>query len=123
MNTTVGDVAKIGLGQCMKNKWVKKDGDKIVRVLNEVKDETAHILKEVDSGVTSISEKILQDFKKRKLVQQITRKSYKISKGPEFKPQRVRKMADLTKEMLGNKTEMASNTHWSDFEFKNILIE
>ena len=30
LNKAAGDVAKIGLGQCMKNKWVKKDGDKIV---------------------------------------------------------------------------------------------
>ena len=44
LNQKVGDMAKIGLGQCMKNKWLKKDGDKVVRVMDEVKDETAEIL-------------------------------------------------------------------------------
>lgn len=123
LNKAAGDVAKIGLGQCMKNKWVKKDGDKIVRVLDNVKDDTADILRAVLSGAPDAApEKVLQDLKKRKLVQQVTRKSYKISKGPEFKPQRVKKMADLTKEMIGNKSEMAANSHWSDFEFKSINL-
>ena len=65
LNQKVGDMAKIGLGQCMKNKWLKKDGDKVVRVMDEVKDETAEILWNVDCGV-AVPEKTLQDLKKRK---------------------------------------------------------
>ena len=32
LNKLVGDMAKIGLGACMKNKWVKKVGDQLVKV-------------------------------------------------------------------------------------------
>ena len=43
---------------------------------------------------------------------QITRKSYKVLKGPEFKEKRVRKVADLNKSMLGSKGDVCihSNT-------------
>ena len=41
---------------------------------------------------------------------QITRKSYKVLKGPEFKEKRVRKVADLNKSMLGNKAEVMDST-------------
>ena len=124
LNKAVGDsLGKIGLGQCMKNKWAKKDGDKIVRLQNDVKDETAELLRCVRSNnLGSVHEKALQDLKKRKLLQQVIRKSYKIEKGPEFKPQRVKKMADLTSEMLGNKEDMGANAHWSDLEFKKVNL-
>lgn len=41
------DVAKIGMGNCMKNKWVKKDGGDLVPIKKaaEVKDETQESLK------------------------------------------------------------------------------
>lgn len=146
----------------MKNKWVKKDGDRIIRITSNVKDETAEVLKLV-SIPNAVPEKILQDLKKRKLVLQVTRKSYKVClfiinlsfsfltfslspcltlfclslslilsiyvssslkvhKGPEFKPRRVKKMAELGKEMLGDKLAMNPNTHWSDLEFKTVNL-
>lgn len=41
------DVAKIGMGNCMKNKWIKKDGGDLVPVkkMEEVKDEVQASLK------------------------------------------------------------------------------
>lgn len=104
LNSKLGDIAKIGMGPCMKNKWLKKDGDSIVKIslTNTVQDDTAIML----SNISSQSEEDLKNLKRRKLVQQITRKSYKITRGVEFRPVRVRKMADLTKEMLGQKSEV-----------------
>jgi len=107
LNAALGDVAKIGLGPCMKNKWLAKQGEKVVRcTCAEVQDETALLLAQLHANGTSVSEEKCKDLKRRKLVQQVTRKSLKITKGPEFRVQRVRKMADLTKEMLGNKGEV-----------------
>lgn len=124
LQNLVGDsISKIGLGPCMKSKWLKKDGDKILRVVSEVKDESAEILKAIASGSTSISEDELKNLKRRKLVQQVTRKSYKITKGAEFQPKRVRKMADITKEMLGNKDEMTPGSHWSELTFKPVNLK
>jgi phenylalanyl-tRNA synthetase alpha chain len=102
------EVVKIGLGVCMKNKWLKKAGDKIVRAASSIKDETSSLLTMIDEGLgqESIPEEELKNLKKRKLVQQITRKSYRVNKGPDFKEKRVRKVADLHKSMLGEKNEV-----------------
>lgn len=144
LQSKLGDVAKIGLGPCMKNKWLKKQGESVLRVAEGITDETAGVLGQVSSG--NVDEEELKNLKRRKLVQQITRKSYKITKGPEYRPQRVRKMADLTKEMLGNKAEvslsksfnssycllksklssfiqMGAGSHWSDLSFKNVNLK
>lgn len=122
LQSKLGDIVKIGLGPCMKSKWLKKQGDSIVRVTPNVSDETAILLRNV-LNVIEIGEEDLKNLKRRKLIQQITRKSYQLIKGADFKPQRVRKMADLTKKMLGNKAEMAEgNTHWSDLAFKNVNL-
>ena len=103
LNASLGEVAKIGLGPCMKNKWLKKDGDRIVRLVDDVKDETASSLAGIadPNSASKTSEDDLKNLKRRKLVNQIVRKSYKITKGVEFKPLRVKRAADLTKEMLG----------------------
>ena len=109
LNTSLGDVAKIGLGPCMKNKWLKKDGDRIVRISEGVTDETAICLAEIANpkAESKVSEEDLKNLKRRKLVNQIIRKSYKITKGAEFQSQRVRKAADLTKEMLGSASDVS----------------
>lgn len=111
LQAALGEIAKIGLGVCMKNKWVQKNGDVVVRTIDSIVDETSVIL----DGVARLSlepiskyEKELQNLKRRKLVQQVTRKSSKITKGPEFREVRVRKMADLSKSMLGNKAEVSN---------------
>jgi phenylalanyl-tRNA synthetase alpha chain len=108
LNAKLGDVAKIGMGPCMKNKWLKKEGENIVRLASSVEDETANKLSAVAKGDnSSVSEEDLKNLKKRKLVNQVNRKSYRITKGPEFQPQRVRKVAELTKDMLGNKADVS----------------
>merc|ERR1711871_849770 len=67
LNSALGaNVGKIGLGQCMKVKWVKKEGEKIIRVLETGRDETAEVLRKVERG-ESVPEKTLQELKKRKL--------------------------------------------------------
>lgn len=106
LQSKLGDVAKIGLGPCMKNKWLKKQGDMILKLVDNVKDETSEQLASLASNSSTLTEEDLKNLKRRKLVQQVNRKSYKISKGPDFQERRTRKMADLTKDMLGNKTEV-----------------
>ncbi len=118
------DVVKIGLGPCMKNKWLTKKGDNIIRVISTTPvDETSNTLMSIAaSGGDKINEEEIKNLKKRKLIQQITRKSLRITKGPEFRLTRVRKMADLTKEMLGEKSDMSPGTHWSDLSFKSVNL-
>ncbi len=55
------DVAKIGMGNCMKKKWVKKDGADLVPMMkdNEVEDEVQILLKKLAEG--GFSEDALAD--------------------------------------------------------------
>lgn len=130
-NAVGKNVAKIGMGNCMKNKWLKKDGGDLVPIKksDEVQDEIQNALKALEDAkfdpealdqkvcneysiffdvivawlkkcVSIVLLKILPDLKRRKLINLVTRKSYKVAKGPSFAPKRVKRAADLTKEML-----------------------
>ncbi len=123
LNRLLGDVAKIGMGVCMKNKWLQKKGDLIIKAVQVVVDETRAILNHIAQGNCSASEEDLKNLKKRKLVQQITRKSYRITKGVDFREKRIKKMADLNKSMIGVKEEMPAGTHWSDLSFKAVNLK
>jgi phenylalanyl-tRNA synthetase alpha chain len=110
------DVAKIGMGNCLKNKWVKKDGANLVPLMtaDQVEDTVQDALKkifEANGDVTAVDSKVFDGLKRRKLVSLVTRKSFKVTKGPSYKPIRVKKAADLTKEMLDSGA-------WKTAEFK-----
>ena len=91
LNALCGDVAKIGLGAAMKSKWLKKDGDSILRVAASVVDDTAAQLAAVAAGTSTLTEDDLKNLKRRKLVNQIVRKSFKLTKGPDYQPVRTRR--------------------------------
>lgn len=96
------------------------------------------MLKQVAAGASSLSTDDLKNLKKRKLVELKTRKSYRIEKGAEYNEVRRRRYADISREMLGNKSEvglmwnvrcgclifsqMAEGTHWSDASFKSVNL-
>jgi phenylalanyl-tRNA synthetase alpha chain len=99
------DVAKIGMGNCMRSKWIQKDGGDLVptKQFEEVNDEVQDALKALELGnyaQDSIDEKLTQVLKRRKLITLKTRKSLKVARGASYAPERVKKAADLTKEML-----------------------
>lgn len=52
-------------------------------------------------------------MKKRKLVNQISLKSYKVTKGANFQPQRQKLETDLTADMLRSGA-------WKEAKFKNF---
>lgn len=113
MQTLVGsENAKIGMGPCMKNKWVKKSGDLIVRAAepSDVVDSTRQqLITIIEGGENALTEEDYKNLKRRKLVQQVVRKSARVTKGSNYRPKRVKKYADLTKDMLGNKAEVRHN--------------
>ena len=75
------------------------------------KDITKYNLSRVGAGesTSAAEDKELANMKKRKLCIQVTRKYLKISKGSNFRPVRVKKMADITKEMLENQVFVLCN--------------
>jgi len=116
------NVAKIGMGNCMKAKWIKKDGGDLVPLKknDEVEDAVQKLLldlKAADFKTDAISEKTAKDLKKRKFITLVTLKSHKVTRGPQYAPQRVKKAADLTKAMLDSGA-------WETTEFKpyNFLV-
>eukprot|EP01031_Cornospumella_fuschlensis_P040749 gene40749-49695_t len=121
----LGEKGKIGLGVCMKNKWVEKRGDALFAKMSPdtVPDSVQQILRQVEEGgQTSGIAGDLEALKKRKLVVQQTRKSLRLRKGPDFRPQRVRKMAELHRSMLGAKDEASAGSHWSELSFKSVNL-
>jgi hypothetical protein len=109
LNQSLGEaVVKIGLGPCMKNKWVKKDKNLIVRLTETIRDETAELLHRLAAG-GELAEDDLKNLKKRKLLNQQVRKSYRIEKGEEYSETRQKRCADITREMLGNREEVSSS--------------
>jgi phenylalanyl-tRNA synthetase alpha chain len=106
----LGEKCKIGLGPCMKNKWIKKDGDNLIRINDNVIDETALLLRDLLNNIV-VSDEHCKNLKRRKLVNEILRKSYRVTKGPEYRSKRVKKMADLSKDMFGNKNEVNEYLH------------
>mmetsp|Transcript_31894 Transcript_31894/g.52615 ORF Transcript_31894/g.52615 Transcript_31894/m.52615 type:complete len:497 (+) Transcript_31894:128-1618(+) len=104
LQTKVGkDVSKVGMANCMKNRWIKKDGADLVPMADDAEDTVKAqlvALQESNGTADSLDEKLAKDLKKRKLVNLVTRKSLKVTKGPSFAPVRVKKAADITKEML-----------------------
>ena len=108
LNKQLGDVAKIGLGGCMKNKWVKKVGDNLVKNMDSVVDQVVNQLQDlsINHSGTQFSDNDLKGLKRRQLIEQKVRKSLKVTKGEDFSSKRVRKMPTLTKDMLVQKGEV-----------------
>lgn len=104
----------------MKNKWLKKDKNLILRSTDHVQDETADTLRQLESGV-ELSEDDLKNLKRRKLVNQLVRKSYRIEKGEEFSETRQKRWADITRDMLGNSAEVSFIFFYQIF-FSNFFV-
>lgn len=91
MESRVGkDIAKIGFGKSMKQKWIKKDGDKFERIVAEPVDADQTQLQKfiADTNPDSHEKKVLDNFKKRKHINVKTNKTYKVTKGPQFATER-----------------------------------
>lgn len=101
LQTKVGkSVAKIGMGNCMKAKWIGKNGANLVPKVDAVPEDEVQAALTALSASQEVDAKVVQNLKRRKLISPVTRKSYKVSRGPSYAPVRVKKAADLTKEML-----------------------
>ena len=82
-------IAKIGFAKAMKNKWVKLAGEKkekVIRIAEEIKDDDKEQLGKflASAAVESHDKKVVDAFKKRKLLNVVSQKSYKVTKGPNY---------------------------------------
>lgn len=103
MQKEVGDAsAKVGQGNAMRNKWIKKDGNYLVPATDSVEDTTRQLLQQVAASKTVSDPKTLADYKKRKLVTLSKVISYTVSKGPKYAKEIPVEVTDLTAEMLAS---------------------
>jgi len=106
----------IGFGKCMRNKWLKKEGDgfSLAVKLEDLTDElqsNLKTLKENDGAEDCLDKAVIKDMNKRKLLKLVSRKHYTVNKGQEWAPERKKFSTTLTKEMI----ETGS---WKSADFK-----
>jgi len=109
---------KVGMGYCMKKKWISNKNGVVSAQVNpdEVEDELVELLKKIEASKgseQSVSSEDLKMLKKRQQVSIDKAVSYRCTKGPKWAPKREKQEAFLTKEMLDSGS-------WKEKKFKPI---
>ncbi len=110
------DIAKIGFAKAMGRKWVSLDGankNAVVRVAEVLEDQDKDLLTKYaeNNDLEAHDKKVVEQMKKRKLINVVTNKSYKVTKGSNFAPQRQKMETDLTVDMIRSGA-------WKEAQFK-----
>ncbi|CAK1579759.1 unnamed protein product [Parnassius mnemosyne] len=107
--------AKVGFSKAMSSGWIcidKSGGAPLVkRKVDNIQDTVQDHLNEIKKGIDNLQDNIRNDYKKRKLLQEITVKSFILSKGPQFATTIKKLETDLTSEML-------QTGSWKQLQFK-----
>lgn len=91
---------KVGLGNAMKNKWVKKDGQVLVPAVAEVQDKTREVLESVRDTSKIGDAKTLAEYKKRKLVKTEKAIAYEVERDTKYAREIPVEHTELTAELL-----------------------
>ncbi|CAH0399269.1 unnamed protein product [Chilo suppressalis] len=107
--------AKVGFSKAMSSGWIlidKSGGAPLVkRKVETITDTVQEHLNEIKKGIDNLADNVRNDYKKRKLLQEVTIKSFMLSKGPQFATTIKKLETDLT-------TEMLLSGSWKTLEFK-----
>ena len=102
----VGAWGKVGFSKAMAAGWVcvdKSGGQPLVkRKVGSVSDVVQKHLRDVEAGKDSSTDKEKAEYKKRKLVQEVVVKVYRLSKGPNFGLKIEKAETELTPEMIAS---------------------
>ncbi|KAJ3600335.1 hypothetical protein NHX12_031320 [Muraenolepis orangiensis] len=113
---------KVGFSKAMSNKWIKVDktsegGPMVFRAVEEdLKDLVRAKLLQIQGAKVQLEEKDKNELKKRKLLSEVTVKSYWISKGSAFSTTITKQETELTPEMI-------SSGSWKEKKFKPYNFE
>lgn len=112
------EIAKIGFAKAMQRKWIQLDGankNVVVRIAEKLVDEDKELLSKYreNSDLEAHDKKIVDQMKKRKLINVVTNKSYRVTKGTNFAPKRQKLETDLTVDMIRSGA-------WKDAKFKKF---
>ncbi|CAJ1372656.1 unnamed protein product [Effrenium voratum] len=108
LDAALGAMAKIGLGTCMKNKWVSIDKAKVCTC--SVDSVTDTVRQELGS-LSTLDKAKLDALKKRKLIAPTSLTAFKVEKTGKFSSGAQKAVADLTSEMISKGT-------WASTTFK-----
>ncbi|KAI4876958.1 hypothetical protein NFI96_019072 [Prochilodus magdalenae] len=113
---------KVGFSKAMSNKWIRLDkghegGPRVFRMVDHVVDTVREKLQQVKNGQSSeLEEKEKNELKKRKLLTEVTIKSYWITKGSNFSTTITKQETELTPEMIASGS-------WREKSFKPYNFE
>ncbi|GAA5934576.1 hypothetical protein JCM10213_002017 [Rhodosporidiobolus nylandii] len=110
------EIAKVGQGKAMKNRWVVKKGDGFAKAVETVVDVTRNDLLSIQSSGGHSDEKLLAELRKRKLVEKKKTFYFSVAKGPEFSTTIAKLETDLTVELL-------ASGDWQKSSFKKYNFE
>ncbi|KAJ1675114.1 Phenylalanyl-tRNA synthetase, beta subunit, cytoplasmic, partial [Spiromyces aspiralis] len=111
-----GKIAAIGQGKAFKNKWIKKQGSNLVRLVDSIEDTVQKDLEQLKKDPTKLDKLALKELKSRKLVEPKKNVSFSVGKGPNFSLEVKKQATDLTLEML-------QSGSWKDLEFKKYNFD
>lgn len=87
------ELAKIGFAKAMKNKWIALAGgskDVVERIAEKLDDQDRELLQKYkdNTDLEAHDKKIVDQMKKRQLLNVVSQKSYVVTKGANFMPER-----------------------------------
>ncbi|KAM3959937.1 phenylalanine--tRNA ligase alpha subunit [Aphomia sociella] len=107
--------AKVGFSKAMSSGWIlidKSGGPPLVKKkVDSIVDVVQDHLNEIKKGIDNLASNVRNDYKKRKLLQEVTVKSFLLSKGVKFATTITKLETDLTSEML-------LSGSWKTLQFK-----
>ncbi|XP_071579438.1 phenylalanine--tRNA ligase alpha subunit isoform X1 [Temnothorax nylanderi] len=108
--------AKVGFSKAMVTGWIELDKSGDVPIVRKKVPSIADVVQTHLKNLSSVSENIKAEYKKRKLLQEVVIKSMHLEKGPNFSTKIEKLEADLTSDLLVNGT-------WKDKKFKPYNFE
>ncbi|KAJ2705836.1 Phenylalanyl-tRNA synthetase, beta subunit, cytoplasmic [Coemansia sp. IMI 203386] len=117
LNAKFGKMANLGMGKGFQNKWIKKNGANVVRLVDSIVDQVKADLQTIVATNGNPSAEVIKNLKKRAGLIKLTKTlSYKVSKGASFSTELKKQATDLTVEML-------QSGAWKNSEFKKFNFD
>ncbi|KAK9830129.1 hypothetical protein WJX72_009917 [[Myrmecia] bisecta] len=114
----VGAVGDVGFKQAMQQKWLALDKSgsepKVVRKVASIQDSVQELLVAIAKKQLppALTEEVVKALKKRKLVEEVSSTTWRLTKGPKFALQKRKAATDLSADMVQKGT-------WKDQDFKD----
>ena len=118
MEERVGkQIAKVGFGKAMKQKWIEKAGADFKRIAeNPVDEDKTNLNKFLENPANEAHDKKTVDqYKKRKHLNIKSVKTYKVTQGAQYAPERVKLETELTAQMI--RTGAWKDTKYKKYNF------